>query len=37
MSVKHIDQIESTPVKDGVGVTRKMLISLEEAPNLQKY
>ena len=33
MSVKHINQIESTPVKDGEGVTRKMLISLEEAPN----
>jgi quercetin dioxygenase-like cupin family protein len=34
MSVKHIHEIESTPVKDGVGVTRKVLISKEEGPNM---
>lgn len=33
MSVKHTVEIESTPVRDGVGVTRKMLISPEEGPN----
>ncbi|MEA4910086.1 MAG: cupin domain-containing protein [Chloroflexi bacterium] len=33
MSVKHIDQIETTNIPNGTGVTRKMLISLEEAPN----
>ncbi|MCE5207163.1 MAG: cupin domain-containing protein [Chloroflexi bacterium] len=33
MSVKHISDIESTAIKDGTGVTRKMLISAEEAPN----
>ncbi len=33
MPVKHLDQVSATPIKDGVGVTRKMLISTEEAPN----
>jgi len=33
MSVKHINQIEATPINEGQGVSRKMLISLEEAPN----
>ena len=33
MSIKHIHEIESSIVKDAVGVTRKMLIPLEEAPN----
>lgn len=33
MSVKHIHEIEASIVKDGVNVTRKMLISPEEAPN----
>lgn len=34
MTVKHINEIESSPVKDGIGVTRKILISSEEGPNL---
>ncbi|MHC1785050.1 MAG: cupin domain-containing protein [Anaerolineaceae bacterium] len=34
MSVKHIHEIESTPVKDGVGVSRKVLISAQEGPNM---
>lgn len=33
MSVTHIDQIESTMVENGVGVTKKILISPENAPN----
>lgn len=33
MSVKHLHEIEATPVKDGVGVTKKVLISHDEAPN----
>lgn len=33
MFVKHTHEIESAPVKDGVGVTRKILISPVEGPN----
>lgn len=33
MSVKHTHEIETSIVKDAIGVTRKMLIPLEEAPN----
>lgn len=34
MSVKHSDEIERSEVKDGVGVTRRVLISPSEAPNM---
>jgi len=33
MSAKKIHAIESSIVKDGIGLTKKVLISLEEAPN----
>lgn len=33
MFVKHTHEIESTPVKDGVEVSRKILISPAEGPN----
>ena len=33
MYVKHIDEIGETVVNNGIGVTKKVLISLEEAPN----
>lgn len=33
MPVKRIERISGTEVKDGVGVTRKVLIAPEEAPN----
>jgi quercetin dioxygenase-like cupin family protein len=33
MYIKHIREIESSVVKNSVGITKKMLISLEEAPN----
>lgn len=33
MSVRHIHEIEVSAVKDGTGVTKKILISSEEAPN----
>jgi len=33
MTVKHSQNVAADEVKDGVGVTRKMLISPEEAPN----
>lgn len=33
MSVKHVSSIESSEVKDGTGVSKKILISPDEAPN----
>ena len=33
MSVKHVSSIVPAAVKDGVGVSRKILISPDEAPN----
>jgi quercetin dioxygenase-like cupin family protein len=33
MSVKHLKDVEMTGVKDGMGVTRRVLISKEEGPN----
>lgn len=33
MPVKHISDIKGVPIKDGKDVSRKMLISPEEAPN----
>lgn len=33
MSVKHIRKIDATAVDNGIGVTKKVLISLDEAPN----
>lgn len=33
MSVKKLKNVPSTPVENGIGVTRKVLISLQEAPN----
>ena len=33
VSVKHLQEIEALVVKNGIGVTKKVLISLEEAPN----
>jgi quercetin dioxygenase-like cupin family protein len=33
MTVKHIQEIDRTVIPDAKGVTRKMLISPEEAPN----
>jgi len=33
MPIKHVSSIEPSDVKDGVGVSRKILISPDEAPN----
>ncbi len=33
MSVKHIQEVASEPVPDGVGVSKQVLISAGEAPN----
>jgi len=33
MGVKHIKDLPALGVKDGIGVTKKVLISSEEAPN----
>ena len=33
MSIKRFEQIDSTPIPNGKGVTRRMLISPEEGPH----
>ena len=33
MSVKHVSSIEPSEVKDGTGVSKKILVSPDEAPN----
>lgn len=35
MSIRHSHNIETSVVKEGFGVTKKVLISLKEAPNYE--